>query len=198
MTTPSHTPTLQSAPTSAGFIIADRLLSGYRALDPHQRAHVEAAPTLSSALQRTLRTLYGCQSWVTDPTPVAGARMVAFDLAATTGFEDLLPAETRDAAHNEGLLACFDVHSWAAREWGEVRLKRNATALLRTTFDSAKMAPHSTVDLLGDPTLAEQARMRQAAVLSWWGARAREGYDRTSALFLLRLIADARVFATIE
>ena len=164
------------------------------------------APTLVDAVQRTLRAAYGCASWVTEPTLAAQARMIAFDASPIAAFDRPLPAGLREAAHGKGLLVGLDVHDWAARGWSSAATWDRSTSgtrrveLLYGVFDTATVYDQYVTELLGRSELAESSRMRlrQAAVMSWWASRRAEGYDRTSALFLLRLIADARVFAAIE
>lgn len=189
---------------NVNFALSDRLQAGLSNLTPTQREHVLGAPTLANAVQRLLRTVHGCDSWVTDPTLAAAARMVAFDLTTALGFDGLDLAPFHEAAQDKGLLACLDVHDGASRKWRQddaaTPESGDVIALLYGVFDSVRVANLSTADLLAHPYMAGQGRMRvrQAAVLSWWAARRAEGHDRTSALFLLRLIADPRVFATIE
>lgn len=192
---------------NVNFAMSDRLRDGLTDLTPTQRAHVLGAPTLAGAVQRLLRTVHGCDSWVTDPTLAAAARMVSFDLTTALGFGGLGLAPLRDAAQGKGLLAFVDVHDAASRNWRmgygddpDGRADAGITSLLYGVFDSVRVANLPTADLLAHPYMAGQGRMRvrQAAVLSWWSSRRAEGHDRTSALFLLRLIADPQVFAAIE
>lgn len=192
-----------AAPVVALFELADRMQESFASLTEDQRLSVTRSASLHEAVQRTLFLAHGCSMWASDPLPQSQARMLAFDLSRATGFEGLpVPPNLVPAIEaGSGVLATFDLHQWAQREWVHKQTaSQDVVPTLFGVFESTEVWTRPTVVLLADPALAEAhaMRRRQAAVLSWWGERKADGYDRTSALFLLRLIADARVFAAIE